>query len=286
MATVVQPPPSSSLMWISRVWLSCSTLTRWCGLPCSCRPRIVRPGDGVGATNDVHRPLGGSGRCTVPLLPGCRVCRRPQLRREAERRDPEHQRTWVALVDGNNHQIDRIGAEARARKVSVRVVIDLIHVLEYLWKAAWCFHAEGDPAAEAWVRHHASAVLDGKSTRVAGAIRRAATMAELDRAKRAGADACATYLTNKSRYLDYPTALTKGWPIATGVIEGACRHLVKDRMDLTGARWGLSGAEAILRLRALRSNSDFEDYWRYHLARERHRVHQSRYAGHVIPHAA
>jgi len=81
MATVVQPPPSSSLMWISRVWLSCSTLTRWCGLPCSCRPRIVRPGDGVGATNDVHRPLGGSGRCTVPLLPGCRVCRRPHLRR-------------------------------------------------------------------------------------------------------------------------------------------------------------------------------------------------------------
>ena len=205
---------------------------------------------------------------------------------EAERRDPEHQRTWVALVDGNNHQIDRIGAEARARKVSVRVVIDLIHVLEYLWKAAWCFHAEGDPAAEAWVRHHASAVLDGKSTRVAGAIRRAATMAKLDRAKRAGADACATYLTNKSRYVDYPTALTKGWPIATGVIEGACRHLVKDRMDLTGARWGLSGAEAILRLRALRSNSDFEDYWRYHLAQERHRVHQSRYAGHVIPHAA
>ena len=134
-----------------------------------------------------------------------------------------------------------------------------------LWKAAWCFHAEGDPAA------------DGKSTRVAGAIRRAATMAKLDRAKRAGADACATYLTNKSQYLDYPTALAKGWPIATGVIEGACRHLVKDRMDLTGARWGLSGAEAILRLRALASNGDLEDYWRYQ---------QSRYAGHVIPRAA
>ena len=205
---------------------------------------------------------------------------------EAQRRDPEHQRSWVALVDGNNHQIHRIGAEARARQVSVSVVIDLIHVLEYLWKAAWCLHAEGDPAAEAWVRHHASAVLDGKSTRVAGAIRRAATMAKLDRAKRAGADACATYLTNKSQYLDYPTALAKGWPIATGVIEGACRHLVKDRMDLTGARWGLSGAEAILRLRALRSNGDFEDYWRYHLVQERCRVHQSRYAGHVIPRAA
>ena len=148
----------------------------------------------------------------------------------------------------------------------MRVVIDLIHVLEYLWKAAWCFHAEGDPAAAAWVRQVASAVLDGKSTRVAGAIRRAATMAEFDRAKRAGADTCANYLTNKSRYLDYPTAVAKGRPIATGVIEGACRHLVKDRMDRTGAPWGLSGAGAILRLRALRSNNDFADYWRYHLA--------------------
>lgn len=65
--------------------------------------------------------------------------------------------------------------------------------------------------------------------------------------------------------------MKNGWPIATGVIEGACRHLVKDRMDLTGARWGLDGAEAILKLRALRSNDDFDDYWTYHLARERQR---------------
>ena len=91
----------------------------------------------------------------------------------------------------------------------------------------------------------------------------------LDPPKRAGADACATYLINKEPYLDYPTALHNGWPIATGVIEGACRHLVKDRMDITGARWGLSGAEAILKLRALRSNGDFDAYWRYHLAQER-----------------
>jgi hypothetical protein len=71
------------------------------------------------------------------------------------------------------------------------------------------------------VRRHALAVLDGKATRVAAAIRRAATLAGLDEAQRAGADACAVYLTNKARYLDYPTALGNGWPIATGVIEGA-----------------------------------------------------------------
>lgn len=205
---------------------------------------------------------------------------------EAERRDPEHRRTWVALVDGNNHQIERIGAEARARRVPVTIVIDFVHVLEYLWKAAWCFYAEGDPTAEAWVRRQASGVLAGRATRVAGAIRRAATNAGLNPARRVGADACATYLANKRRYLDYPTALEQGWPIATGVIEGACRHLVKDRMDLTGARWGLQGAEAILKLRALRSNGDFDAYWHYHLAQERQRIHQSRYADNIIPQAA
>ena len=205
---------------------------------------------------------------------------------EAERRDNENARPWVALVDGNNHQISRIQAEARARGTPVTIVCDFVHVLEYLWKAAWSFHAEGDPAAETWVRRHATAILQGRATRVAGNVRRQATNAGLGPTERAGADAAAKYLTNKAPYLDYPTALDNGWPIATGVIEGACRHLVKDRMDITGARWGLTGAEAILKLRAIRSNGDFDDYWAFHLAQEHQRVHKSRYAHGQIPDAA
>jgi hypothetical protein len=205
---------------------------------------------------------------------------------EAERRDGEHQRTWVALVDGNNHQIDRITAEAKAHKVNVTILIDVIHVLEYLWSAAWCFFDEGDPAAETWVHEKATAVLEGKSGLVAAAIRRKATRLGLDQAARERADHCASYLHNKRPYLDYPTALAAGWPIATGIIEGACRHLIKDRMDITGARWGLHGAEAILRQRAIRSNDDFDAYWTYHLTQERCRNHQSRYASGLIPTAA
>src|SRR5665648_562545 len=184
----------------------------------------------------------------------------------------------------NNHQISRIHAEARARDIDVNVVCDFVHVIEYLWKAAWSFHTEGDPAAELWVRRHASHLLAGDATKVAGQIRRAATTKHLDPGQRKGADQAASYLTNKHHagLLDYPTALSNGWPIATGVIEGACRHLVKDRMDITGARWGLPGAEAILKLRALLSNSDFDSYWDYHLARERHRNHDLRYANGVI----
>jgi hypothetical protein len=202
---------------------------------------------------------------------------------EADRRDPHHKRRWVALVDGNNHQIDRIRAEAAARGVAVTIVVDFIHVLEYLWGAVWSFFAEGDPAAEAWVRDRALAVLEGQAREVAAGIRRRATAAKLAKAKRQKADNCARYLANKADHLDYPTALASGWPIATGVIEGACRHLVKDRMDITGARWGLDGAEAVLKLRALRANGDFDDYWRFHLAQEHQRIHQTRYADGIIP---
>lgn len=179
---------------------------------------------------------------------------------EAERRDPQHQRRWVALVDGNNHQIARVETEAEARKVRVTIVIDLIHVLEYLWGAGWSFFAEGDPNVEAWVHDKALAVLEGRARQVAAGIRRRASTLGLSAAERKNADACANYLTNKAAYLDYPTALSAGWPIATGVIEGACRHLVKDRMDITGARWSVQGAEAVLKLRALRCNGDFDTY--------------------------
>ena len=202
---------------------------------------------------------------------------------EAERRDPEHHRTWVAVVDGNNHQIDRIQTEAANRGIGLSVVIDFVHVLEYLWGAAWCFYREADPAAEAWVAARALAVLDGRALDVAAGIRRRASTARQPKTQRAKADDAARYLTNKAPYLDYPAALANGWPIASGVIEGACRHLVKDRMDITGARWTTQGAEAILKLRALRSNGDFDSYWLHHLKKERQRNHHTRYADGAIP---
>ena len=202
---------------------------------------------------------------------------------EAKRRDPEQRRTWIALVDGNKHQIERIQSEARKRGVEVAIVVDFVHVMEYVWKAAWSFFHEGDPAAAAWVYDRLLSILKGSACRVAAGIRASATKRSLPVYQREGADKCAAYLVNKSDFLDYPKALREGWPIATGVIEGACRHLVKDRMDLTGARWGLQGAEAILKLRALRTNGDFEAYWRFHLRQEKRRNHESRYLGNSIP---
>ena len=85
------------------------------------------------------------------------------------------------------------------------------------------------------------------------------------------------YLQAKQPWMDYPRALANGWPIATGVIEGACRHLVQDRMGITGARWGLQGAQAILWLRAINASGDHDAYWDYHKQQEHQRNHLNRY---------
>ena len=198
---------------------------------------------------------------------------------EAGRRDPGHARDWVALVDGDNHQIALIEAEAAARGITgLTILIDLIHVLEYLWKAAWAFHEPRDPAIETWTIAQATDILHGRAAEVTARIRQLAEQhppAGTEHAK--NIKKVLSYLTAKQPYLDYPQALAAGWPVATGVIEGACRHLVKDRMGITGARWSTNGAQAILWLRTVRANGDQNAYWQHHMQQEHQRNHLSRY---------
>ena len=198
---------------------------------------------------------------------------------QADRRDPGHARTWIALVDGDNYQLGLFQAAAAARGITLAIVIDFIHVLEYLWKAARCFHAARDPAMEDWVIAQALDILHG---RVPEVITRIARLAEEHPPKPGGEHArnirkTLSYLRNKQPYMDYPRALAQGWPIATGVIEGACRHLVQDRMGITGARWSLPGAQAMLWLRAINASGDTSTYWDWHITQEHQRNHQSRY---------
>jgi hypothetical protein len=198
---------------------------------------------------------------------------------EAARRDPGRERTWIALVDGDNHQLGLFQDQAARRGVTLVILIDFIHVLEYLWKAAWCFHAPRDPAIEDWVAAQGTDILRGNVTQVIGRISQLAA----DHPPRPGSEHARNiretlhYLHAKQPYMDYPAALAEGWPIATGVIEGACRHLVADRMAITGARWSLNGAQAMLWLRALHAGGDHDTYWTWHIRQEHHRNHQSRY---------
>ena len=108
------------------------------------------------------------------------------------------------------------------------------------------FLSTGDPEAEPWVLKQGLEVLQRKASQVAEAIGRQATANDLAPSQRTAVDQCAHYFLVNRQYLQYSQALEPGWPIATGIIEGACRHLIKDRFDITGARWGLEGGQRSL----------------------------------------
>ena len=209
---------------------------------------------------------------------------------EALRRDPHKQRRWVVLVDGDLTQLAAVKKEAKRLGVKVTIIGDLVHVLEYLWKAARAIFGQTCTEAEEWVGDRLLGLLTGRTGGETArtirwwAERRAAT---IDAAGRKAITRSCKYIASRkrTRLLRYADALRDGLPISTGVIEGACRYLVKDRMDRTGARWSIAGAEAVLRLRALRASGDFDEYWRFHLAREKERNHAKHYADGAIPNA-
>lgn len=202
---------------------------------------------------------------------------------EALYRDPGRKKRWVALVDGNAHQIAVISELARIHGIKVTIIVDIYHVAEYVWKAAHVFHPDDAPARNAWVRERLLAILEGNCSHVAAGMRRSATLQNIPKAARKPVDECARYLLNKKAYLRYHEYLAAGLPCGTGVIEGTGRHLVNDRMDIAGAHWGLETGEAVLQLRALRSSEDFDEYWKFHLSCEHTRNHSTHYKNQSAP---
>jgi hypothetical protein len=192
---------------------------------------------------------------------------------EAQRRNPDGARRNVVLLDGDEKQIEYVEAEAQRREMPVTVVLDLIHVIHYLWTIALLLCAGVRKNADAWVSHILGQLLTRHPLDVVATIRQTATVRKLASADREAVDDAIEYLRKNSVRIHYAQFLAEGLPIATGVIEGACRHLVHDRMGITGARWGLAVAEAVLKLRGIHTSGDWEEYWRFHLQREHARNH-------------
>ena len=205
---------------------------------------------------------------------------------EADRRDPQRTRQRVFLADGNKQQITAIEAQAGERGLKVPVLIDYIHVSGYLGKAAAALHPGNPAAAGQRADGQLLRVLHGRAKAVA------ATLASVARKTRANPrtrhpgltdmDRAVTCLTNNQQHMKYDKALANGWPIATGMIEGACRFVIEDRFGITGARWSPDGAEVILKLRAVVVNGDLGDYMNYYKERYRAEHHLARYDADTI----
>ena len=192
---------------------------------------------------------------------------------EMQRCDPGQHKRWVAITDGERALQQRLDKSLAAVMATFVVILDFIHVLEKLWKVAYCFYAEESQEAKDWVRQQALRILRGQVATVIRGMRRRASLHGLKGKRRETVEKVARYLQrNRGRMRD-DEYLRDGLPIASGSVEGACRHLVKDRMERSGMRWSLEGAEAVLQMRAVYVSEDFDDYWEFHQHQDQQRLY-------------
>jgi len=192
-----------------------------------------------------------------------------QLADQVARRKTDQLTDQVALTDGSR----ALQLKVEAYLPDFCLVLDLIHVTEYLWEAANMLLGETHPTRQWWVQDALRCLLDDDHLTLFRHLERQSLRSDLSPGKRLALSRILNYLRRNRPYMDYQLYLARGWPIATGVIEGACRHLVKDRFELSGMRWSLQGAQAMLDLRAVQLNGDWDDFQRF----RRQQVHQQRF---------
>jgi hypothetical protein len=192
-----------------------------------------------------------------------------RLAQRVAQREGPHIQERVALSDG---------AEALQQQLMTHfpeypLILDIIHATEYLWGTATALLGETHPHRTAWVRAYLEPLLAGQIGAVITALEAEGHDPTHTAAQRQAARRTVGYYRRNRPYMRYDEYLARGWPIGTGVVEGACRHLVKDRMEQSGMRWTQGGAQGVLDLRAVRLNSHWEAYWQFH----RHQQHQRLY---------
>ena len=189
------------------------------------------------------------------------------------RRNPEGTKPVVFLSDGERALHDR---QEEYLPENVTRILDLLHVMERLWKVAWCLFDEKAQKAQAerWVEDRLRMLLDGKVGLVIGGLRQTVTKRKLRGSRRKAMREVINYFDRNRERMRYDEYLAAGYPIGSGVIEGACRHLVKDRLERAGMRWHPDGAQAMLDLRAVYLNGEWEGFWSYHGEQEDDRLYR------------
>jgi hypothetical protein len=192
-----------------------------------------------------------------------------RLAQRVAQRDGPHIQQRVALTDG---------AEALQQQLMTHVpeytlILDIIHATEYLWDTANALLGETHPHRTAWVRADLEPLLAGQTDAVIAALEAEGHAPTQTTAQRQAVRRTVGYYRRHRSYMRDDAYLARGWPIGTGVVEGACRPLVKDRMELSGMRWTQGGAQGVLDLRAGRLNGHWDTYGPFHRQHQHHRLY-------------
>lgn len=193
-----------------------------------------------------------------------------RLQGEVDKRMGDHIQHRLMLCDGDKS----LQAHLSQRFADFTLILDFIHAYEYLWQVATALYGQDDPDRLPWVLVQTRHLLNGQACSLATTFRQLAGEKGRSASQRKILLKVANYYLNNQAYMDYATYLQKGWPIASGVIEGACRHFVKDRLELSGMRWSIDGAENLLHLRAVAENEDWEAYHRFRKQQRQQRLYQ------------
>ena len=190
----------------------------------------------------------------------------------ANLRNASGEKPVILLMDGQE-ALWNAGLKHLPETRKVTEILDLIHVASYLWKAANLFHPQDSSAASAFVKERMGHLLHGKVNAVIRGLRWMGTHHKLTGKRAETLATVCRYFANNSHRMAYNDYLADGFPIASGVIEGACRHVVKDRMERSGMRWVLDGAHSMLSLRCIALSGFWDDFMQYHFLQERQRMY-------------
>jgi hypothetical protein len=199
---------------------------------------------------------------------------------EIDARDPHHALPLPCLMDGQGSLWE--AAYTHLPQDHLVPIVDLLHVTPRLWKAAYLFHPKQSQGAVDFVQDRVLRILKGEVCSVIRGLRRMATIAGLRGKKREKLDNICGYFETNAERMHYDQYLAEGYPIATGVIEGACRHLVKDRMERAGMRWSLEGAQAMLDLRSIHISGQWDQFTAHRIRNETERLYP-RARTHTLP---
>lgn len=191
------------------------------------------------------------------------------LRRELQARDAKHDKPWICLMDGQS-SLWKLQEEYLPEAIGI---LDLYHVTEKLWQAAYDFHPEASAAAERFVDRYLEMLLEGKVGYAMGVFRRFVKERSGHRQKTKGLKEAIRYFEANRGAMRYDEYLAAGYPIGSGVVEGACRHVVKDRLEQTGMRWHIEGAQAVLDLRTTCLNGEWPALLQHRVRTEQERLY-------------
>jgi hypothetical protein len=196
-----------------------------------------------------------------------------EIKKDVEKRDPTRKRPLVILQDGAAI-LWSLATNLFGAWDNIWFILDIIHVRHYLWDAANALYGEKSEEGKAWVKEKLEQILKGGVGYVVGAMKQIISKRNLKGTKRKALEKAITYFEKHKQWMKYDEYLAEGFPVATGVVESACGSVVQDRMEGSGKRWSIDGAESVLILRSLEKSDDYTEYWNYHISQEKNRLYQ------------